>query len=109
MRNTYVSGEDRSERENDERGRHRPRRIMRRSMVVAMIVVTVGRVMRVRRRQLRSYMTAMETFFTVERQVDESEHVGRREERGEHSHPPQQLMAFNEGLEQDFVLREEAG
>src|SRR5688500_10823186 len=50
-----------------------------------------------------------ETFLAMKREVNEPEHVCRCQERREDPHPPQQLMSFNEGLEQDFVLREEAG
>ena len=50
-----------------------------------------------------------EALFTMEREVDEAEHVGGRQQRRQHADNPQDLVTVQEGLEQDLVLREEAG
>src|SRR5262245_3739274 len=46
--------------------------------------------------------------FPMECQVNKTPHVRSGQERRDRAHAPQQLVAFDEGLEQDLILREEA-
>src|SRR5262245_39391733 len=46
---------------------------------------------------------------TKEREIDQAEHIRRGQQRRQNADDPQDLMPVVEGLEEDFVLREEAG
>src|SRR4029453_2344687 len=47
------------------------------------------------------------TTFAVERQKYESEHVGRRQQRGENPDRPEDRVSVREGFKEDLVLAEE--
>ncbi len=119
VRQADVAGENRSDGEHDQRERHRRRRIMQvraRAAVRRMRAPCAVHVHVVRRRARgRAHRApcaaarATEPLVAVEREVDEPEHVGRRQQRRQHADHPQNLVAVQERLEQDLVLREEAG
>ena len=96
VRDADVAGENRAEGQHDQRGRHRPGGIMQ----VRTVRCTVRRVRSVRMVPVRTVRVRVctvpcapvhrvhrETLLAMERQVDEAEHVGGRQERRQDAHP----------------------
>jgi hypothetical protein len=117
VRHAHVPGGDRSDCQQDQRDGHRPGSLVRRSVTVAMTMTMAvigrcgmavsGRLLFFHVRRGRRVVAAL----PVEGQEHEAEHVGRRQQRGQHADEPEQLVPAGglggEGLEEDFVLAEE--
>ena len=104
-RHADVSRDDGSNRQHDQRERHRRRRVVQ--VIVSLVRRSPQCVMATawpcrRRRRVRRAPLA------VERQEHEPEHVRRREQRREDADGPEDPVAGGECLPEDLVLAEEA-
>ena len=105
VREADVPRDDGTDGQGNQRGGHSRRRIMQmHAMAVCAMHLCTVRLCTVHPCTLH-----LEPFLAVEREEHQPEHVGRRQQRRQHPHHPENLVAVPEGLEEDLVLREEPG